>query len=211
MTELRKLFIEVPAGKLECLLRLHPTPRAAAVVAHPHPMHGGTMDNAVIFHSDRELHRAGFTTMRFNFRQAGKSEGTHDEGIGEVHDVAAAASWLRGLAPSVPQLLVGYSFGSWCGIRFATTSKFIDGVIAIGLTTRRFEFQELDSFLLPLTVIQGSEDEFGTPDEVQAYLDRVSGPTALHVVEGAPHLFPKRAREPAALVVESAEQILQQL
>ena len=77
MTELRKLFIEGPVGKLECLLRLHPNPRATAVIAHPHPMHGGTMDNAVIFHSDRELHRAGFTTMRFNFRNAGKSEGIH--------------------------------------------------------------------------------------------------------------------------------------
>lgn len=211
MTELRKLFIEGPAGKLECLLRLHPNPIAAAVVAHPHPMHGGTMDNAVIFHSDRELHRAGFTTMRFNFRQAGKSEGTHDEGIGEVKDVAAAASWLRGLAPTVPQLLVGYSFGSWCGIRFAATSNFISGVIAIGLPTRRFEFEELSNFPLPLTVIQGSEDEFGTPDEVKPYLDRVQGPTELHVVEGAPHLFPRRAREPAALVVKSAEKILLQL
>lgn len=211
MTELRRLFIEGPAGKLECLLRLHPNPRAAAVVAHPHPMHGGTMDNAVIFHSDRELHRAGFTTMRFNFRQTGKSEGEHDEGVGEVQDVAAAASWLRGLAPDVPQLLVGYSFGSWCGIRFAKTSQFISGFIAIGLPIRRFEFDDLDGFPLPLTVIQGSEDDFGTPDEVQPYLDRVSGPTKLHVVEGAPHLFPKRAKEPAALVLKAAEEILQHL
>jgi len=75
MTQLRKLYIDGPVGKLECLLRVHPNPRAVALVAHPHPMHGGTMNNAVIFHTDRMLHRAGMTTLRFNFRGAGESEG----------------------------------------------------------------------------------------------------------------------------------------
>ena len=211
MTELRKLYIEGPAGYLECLLRVHPSPRAAVVVAHPHPMHGGTMDNAVIFHTDRELHRSGMTTLRFNFRGTGKSEGAHDEGVGEVKDVAAAASWLRGVAPEVPQLIVGYSFGSWCGIRFAKTNPSTDGFIAIGLPIRRFEFEDLNGFPLPLAVVQGSEDEFGTPDEVAPLLERVSGPPQLHVIEGAPHLFPKRAKEPAALVLQAADEILQNL
>ena len=208
MTELRKLFIEGPAGKLECLLRVHPNPRAVALVAHPHPMHGGTMNNAVIFHTDRDLHRAGMTTLRFNFRGAGMSEGDHDEGKGEVEDVAAAASWLRGIAPGVPQLIVGYSFGSWCGIRYAKRSTATDGFIAIGLPIRRFEFEDLNNFPLPLAVIQGSEDEFGTPEEVRPLLETVIGPTQLHVILDAPHLFPKRAKEPAAKVLEAANLML---
>ena len=211
MTQLRKLYIDGPAGKLECLLRVHPNPRAVALVAHPHPMHGGTMNNAVIFHTDRMLHRAGMTTLRFNFRGAGESEGPHDHGQGEVGDVAAAASWLRGVAPEAPQLIVGYSFGSWCGIRFAKQSTATDGFIAIGLPVRRFEFEDLNGFPLPLAVIQGSEDEFGTPEEVEPLLKTVVGPTWLHVIADAPHLFPKRAREPAEKVLEAANQILDSL
>lgn len=74
------------------------------MLAHPHPLHGGTLHSPVIFHTDREL-----------------------------HDLAAVASWLRGIAPSVPLLLVGYSFGSLCSIRHALSDTRIAGVVAIGL------------------------------------------------------------------------------
>ena len=212
MTELRKLYIDGPTGKIECQLRIHPNPTATVIIAHPHPVHGGTMNNTVVFHSDRELHRAGLTTMRFNFRSAGASEGTHDNGVGEVEDTAAASSWLRGLAPHVPNLMVGYSFGAWCGLRYAQTSSFLQGFVAIGLPTRRFQFEEtLQNFSIPLAVIQASEDEFGTPDEIQPILDKVPGPTQLHVVPNTSHLFPKRAKEPAALVVKATQTILANL
>jgi alpha/beta superfamily hydrolase len=70
---MRKLWIAGPVGKLEAALRVAAEPRAAAVIAHPHPVYGGTLDNPVVFHADRELNRAGLTTLRFNFRSVGEA------------------------------------------------------------------------------------------------------------------------------------------
>jgi alpha/beta superfamily hydrolase len=99
VAEVRKLWIPGPAGRIEAALRVAAEPPATAVVAHPHPVHGGTLHNPVVFHSERQLHEIGLTTLRFNFRGVGGSQGMHDEGRGEVEDLAAAASWIRGLSP----------------------------------------------------------------------------------------------------------------
>ena len=102
MGEIRKLWIPGPAGRLEAALRAACPSHGAAVLAHPHPLYGGTLHNPVIFHADRELNRAGLTTLRFNFRGVGESEGVHDEGRGELGDWAAATAWLRGMALEGP-------------------------------------------------------------------------------------------------------------
>ncbi len=207
MAEVRKLWIEGPAGRLECALRVACPTRALAVLAHPHPLHGGTMHNPVVFHSDRELHRAGWTTLRFNFRGVGRSDGTHDQGRGEVGDVASAVSWLRGVAPAVPLLAVGYSFGSLCAIRHAAGDPEVAAVVAIGLPVRAYGFEELARLERPLSVVQGSEDEFGSPDEVRVALARAKGPTEITIVPGASHLFPGRIQEAAAAVRDAAERL----
>ena len=90
MTGPRKLWIEGPAGRIEALLRVAPAPRAVAALAHPHPQHGGTMHNSVVYQVEHALHDAGVTTLRFNFRGVGTSSGSHDEGVGEQHDLRAA-------------------------------------------------------------------------------------------------------------------------
>jgi hypothetical protein len=179
--------------------------RAAAVLAHPHPLYGGTLHNPVIFHADRELARAGWTTLRFNFRGVGTSEGTHDDGRGEVDDLAAAASWLRGVAIALPLVVVGYSFGSWCAIRHAASDRGVAAVVAIGLPVRAYGIREIPRTGRPLAVVQGSEDEFGGPEEVRTLLGRADPPGELTVVPGASHLFPGRAAEVAAAVLEAAE------
>jgi alpha/beta superfamily hydrolase len=205
----RALWIEGPAGRLEARVRVANAPRAAALVAHPHPLHGGTLHNPVIFHSERELHRLGLTTMRFNFRGVGDSDGEHDAGRGEVDDVAAAASWVRGIAPGVPLLVVGYSFGSWCGVRYAVDDSAVAGVIAVGLPARLYPFDEVERLGRPLAAVHGTRDEFGSPDEVRAILDRATPPGQLHLVEGAQHLFPGQAPAAAAEVARAASHILQ--
>jgi uncharacterized protein len=206
--ELRKLWIEGPAGRLECALRVACPARAAAVLAHPHPQYGGTLHNPVIYHADRRLHEAGFTSLRFNFRGVGSSDGVYDEGRGEVLDLAAAASWLRGVAGGVPLLLVGYSFGSWCAIRHAAENPSIAAVVAIGLPAREYRLPEVAGLHRPLAVVQGSEDEFGGPEEVRALLDRAHPQGELIVVPGATHLFPGRVPEAAAAVRDAAERCL---
>lgn len=207
----RKLWIEGAAGRLEARVRVASAPRGAAVVAHPHPLHGGTLHNPVIFHSERELHRLGLTTIRFNFRGVGESDGEHDEGRGEVEDVAAAADWVMGIAPGVPLLAVGYSFGSWCSVRYATNDTAVAGVIALGLPVRLYPFDEIDRLGRPLTVVHGTEDEFGSPDEVRAVLERATPPGELHLIEGAEHLFPKQAPAAAAAVARAAGNIILKL
>jgi len=208
MTEPRKLWIAGPAGRLECMLRLAPDPRALAVLAHPHPLFGGTLHNPVVFHSDRELFRRGFATLRFNFRGAGESEGTHDEGRGEVTDVGSAASWLRGLFPELPLLLVGYSFGGLCSLRYAAKSSDIHGVVAIGLPVRVYDMAFLKGVAKPLGIVQGERDEYGAPDEVERTVAGLTPAPQISTVAGATHLFPGQAKEAATAVVQHALRIL---
>ena len=156
MSEVRKLWFEGPAGRLEAALRVAATPRAAAVVAHPHPLYGGSLHNPVVFHAERGLNAAGLTTLRFNFRGVGSSEVAHDEGRGEVEDVAAAACWLRGAAPGAPLLLVGYSFGAWCALRHALGDPSVAAFVALGLPLSRYDFDEVRHLDRPLAVVQGT-------------------------------------------------------
>ena len=204
----RALFIEGPSGKLEAALREAEVPRAAAVLAHPHPLYGGTLNNPVVFHADRELHRAGLTTLRFNFRGVEGSEGHHDEGRGEIGDVGAAAEYLRALVPTVPLILIGYSFGSRCAIEYAITDPTIAGVVAIGLPPRIWSFDHLPELRRPLSVVQGTKDEYGPIGEVAPLIARISPPGRLYEVPGATHLFPGRAPEVAIRVVEAVNGIL---
>jgi len=200
-----------PAGTIEALLRAVNSPPAAAVVAHPHPLHGGTMHNSVVFHAERALHRLGLATLRFNFRGVGASAGAHDSGRGELEDLAACAGWLRERYPEAPLLLAGYSFGSWCALRLAARDPSIVGVIAIGLPVRVYGWEEIDSLRCSLAVIQGAEDEFGSPGEVRELLLRAPLSSTLRVVEGAPHLFPGRAAEVATHVRDAAAELLERV
>lgn len=193
MGRANNLTFDGPAGRIEAALRHTPVPRAAAVIAHPHPLHGGTLHNPVVFHSDRELNRSGFVTLRFNFRGAGRSEGTHDDGTGEVEDLAAAVAWLRGVVFDVPLLLAGFSFGSVCAIRYAVNDPGIVGVVAIGLPVARYAIPGLGDLHRPLAVVQGELDEYGGPEEVRRAIDTLEPPGRLLTVDGATHLFPDAA------------------
>ena len=167
MADSKTVWIEGPAGKLEGALRDAERPRATVVIAHPHPLYGGTLHNPVIFHVDRELNRAGMATLRFNFRGVQGSDGFHDEGRGEVRDVAAAAEWIRSRYPDPPLLLVGYSFGSRCCVSYALDDRAVAGVVAIGLPLRIWPFGDLAGLGRPFAVVQGTRDEFGPIGEVE--------------------------------------------
>src|SRR5262245_42487774 len=190
MGDARKLFIDGPAGKLEAALRTADAPRGSVVLAHPHPLYGGTLHNPVVFHADRDLNRAGLTTLRFNFRGVGESDGFHDDGRGEIGDVAAAAGWISELVPDKPLILVGYSFGSRCALAHAIADPKVAGVVAIGLPVRLWRFDDLPSLARPFGVVQGTEDEYGSIAEVEAVIAGTSPPGRLYDVVGASHLFP---------------------
>src|SRR5205823_9505021 len=109
--------------RLEGALRPRPYARLAAVVLHPHPLYGGDMDNHVVTSLCAALNTLGVTTLRFNFRGAGASEGAHDNGRGEVDDALAAVSFVRDASPGIPLVLVGYSFGAMVAASSATRAN----------------------------------------------------------------------------------------
>src|SRR5258706_13719972 len=143
MGDVRRLRIDGPAGKLEAALREAADPPGAVVLAHPHPLYGATMGNPVVFHADRELNRSGLTTLRFNFRGVEGSDGFHDEGRGEIGDVAAVAGYALRLVTGKPLILVGYSFGARCVVAHAIADRSVSGVVAIGLPVRIWGFEDL--------------------------------------------------------------------
>lgn len=211
MSDARKLWIKGPTGRLEASLRVATEPRGAVVLAHPHPLYGGTLHNPVVFHADRELNRRGLTTLRFNFRGVEGSDGFHDDGRGEIGDMAAAAAWVSGLTPGQPLILVGYSFGSRCAIAHAIADRTVAGVVAIGLPVRIWDFHDLPSIVRPLAIVQGTDDEFGSIAEVEAVIDKASPRGRLYTVEGATHLFPGRAPDAAARVADAVDDMLRGL
>ncbi|HSQ04446.1 MAG TPA: alpha/beta fold hydrolase, partial [Burkholderiales bacterium] len=111
--KIESLFLAGPAGRLEALLE-EPDEAATgvALVCHPHPQHGGTMHNKVVFRIARGLRRSGHVVLRFNYRGVNQSEGEYAHGEGELDDARVALDFLRGRYPAMPLTLAGFSFGS---------------------------------------------------------------------------------------------------
>ncbi|HEX2530607.1 MAG TPA: alpha/beta hydrolase [Burkholderiaceae bacterium] len=110
----QRFFIAGAAGQLECALDLpDAAPRGIALVAHPHPLYGGTMDNKVTQTLARAFVALGYATARMNFRGVGKSEGVHDEGRGETDDMALLLAYMQQQYPGLPFALAGFSFGTF--------------------------------------------------------------------------------------------------
>src|SRR6185295_11366056 len=117
-----RVVIPVGHGQLEGILRAPSSAVAAAVVCHPHPRGGGTMNNNVVYRAAKALVAGGVTTLRFNFRGVGASTGSYAEGIGEEEDVQAAVDFLREQAPGKEIWIAGFSFGARVGLRVGARS-----------------------------------------------------------------------------------------
>jgi uncharacterized protein len=182
-----------PAGRIEALLNMgREDAPYAAVVCHPHPLFGGTMHNKVVYHAMKALQAYGLPVLRFNFRGAGLSEGTHANGHGEVDDVRAALDWLQ-QEYHLPILFAGFSFGSSVGLRACCGDERVKGMAALGLPVRAGGRQYHYNFLAgcgqPKLFISGTGDEYGPPDEVEAVVAGAAPPAELVLVPGADHFF----------------------
>jgi alpha/beta superfamily hydrolase len=202
-------LLDGPAGKLEALLEEPEdgVPTRAALVCHPHPLFGGTMHNKVVYRTARALRQAGYVVLRFNFRAVGRSEGEHDEGIGEIEDARAALDWLRARYPDLPYTLAGFSFGSkvilklgcaeWRTLQRAGAdfSPSKDGeapperLIALGFPAKHEGAEFLEQCAAPKIFVQSTHDEFGMPDVMEAFYARVAEPKQLVWVEATDHFF----------------------
>lgn len=180
-----------PVGPIEALVRIPAEPRGAAVVAHPHPLHGGTLHTKVVHRAARLLaDRFSLTALRFNFRGVGASAGVHDGGRGEVLDLVAAARHVRAEAPSGPLVLGGFSFGSVCALRAAEEVR-PDLLFLIGVPLARFEGLSLpDAVPAPVVWLHGAQDAYGAPEAARALA--VARGWDLSVVPEADHFFAGR-------------------
>lgn len=180
-----------PAGALEGMLRVPPVPSGAAVFAHPHPLHGGTMHTKVVHRAARLLaSRFSLVSLRFNFRGVGSSDGTHDDGRGEVDDLVAAGRYVRQRQPGGPLVVGGFSFGSLCAIGAAPRLS-PSVVLLAGIPLLRWDRSGAESLSgLRVAWVQGGDDEYGGEDLAAATARRFGWELA--VVEGADHFFTGR-------------------
>ncbi len=182
-----------PAGRLEALLNTGlPGAPYAALVAHPHPPSGGTMHNKVVYHAMKAFNHFGLPVLRFNFRGTGLSEGVHDEGRGEEHDVRAAVDYLAA-AFGKPILFAGFSFGSNVGLRATCGDPRVAGVIGLGLPVRAagrdYHYGFLPRCTQPKLFISGDEDIFCPADVLDEFLKLAPEPKERYIVAGADHFF----------------------
>ncbi len=186
----------------------------AAVVCHPHPLMGGTMDNAVVVAVCSGLAARGWAALRFNFRGAGRSAGSFDEGRGEMDDVAGAVDFLCA-SPLSPPLggmkggtgwlaVAGYSFGAEVGLRYAAKRNVprVGWLVGISLVQEHYTDPFLDADPRPKLFIAGEHDPWAPADALREYVARLSPPTTLHVIPHTDHFFAGREAEVATSVAD---------
>lgn len=184
-------MIPGPVGRLESLLEEpeEGEARLVALVCHPHPQHGGTMHNKVVYRLARGLRKAGATVLRFNYRGVNLSEGAYDHGVGETEDARTCLEWLRSRYPYLPAMIAGFSFGSRIALRIGAQRPDLRKIIAAGFPTVYKDRSYLDPCSVPRTFIHSTRDEFGPMDELAAVVAELQGPPELVFIEAADHFF----------------------
>ncbi|MFY8041883.1 MAG: alpha/beta hydrolase [Rhodoferax sp.] len=189
-TSTRKFVVNGPAGSLSALLDLPPegvVPRGTAVIAHPHPLFGGTMDNKVVQTIARAFVQSGWRAVRFNFRGVGSSEGAYDEGRGELQDLLALVAHS---APEGVLALAGFSFGAFVTSHAvaALAARDVSAVVLVGTAASRFTVAPIDPELHERTlVLHGEADDTVPLPDAMAWARPQSLP--ITVVPGGGHFF----------------------
>lgn len=190
-----------PSGRIEGRYQPGREPNSpVAIVLHPHPEFGGTMNNQIAYRLYYMFVERGFATLRYNSRGVGKSQGMFDHGVGELSDAASALDWLQALNPeSKGAWIAGFSFGSWIGMQLLMRRPEAEGFISIAPQENLYDF----SFLAPCPssglIIHGAEDKVAPPEAVQRLVDKLQLQKGITIeqqtVEGANHFFSDHSDE----------------
>ncbi len=194
MTE---IFFNGPAGRIEGRYHVSPKPDAPiALVLHPHPAYGGTMNNPVVKQITQVFQQHEFSVLRFNFRGVGRSVGEFDNGIGELSDAAAALDWLQQFNENAPQCwIAGFSFGAWISMQLLMRRPEISGFITISPPANMYDF----AFLAPCpasgTIIHGTNDQVVGQEPIEKLVQKLSAQKNILVdytkIKGANHFYDK--------------------
>lgn len=190
-----EVIINGPEGRLEGRYRHSATPNAPiAMVLHPHPQYGGTMNNKVVYSLFQTFGRHGFSVLRINFRGVGRSQGQFDNGIGELSDAASALDWLQTINPNASNCWIGgFSFGAWIAMQVLMRRPEIHCFIAVAPPANMYDF----AFLAPCPssgmIIQGGADELVPEPSVALLAEKVSKQRNIEVdyniIDGANHFL----------------------
>ena len=192
MTE-EKVFFQAGELKIEGLLNNLNGDRAM-LVTHPHPLYGGDMYNNVVDSVVNAYCKKGYSTLRFNFRGIGQSQGNHEQGTGEQEDVKGALSYLSSLGKSSIDL-VGYSFGAWVNAQGLDGFVNVDRVIMVSPPVGFIDFLFLGYSPGIKLVIAGSEDDIAPPAMIREMLPSWNPDASLKIIEGADHFYGGKLKE----------------
>lgn len=185
-------LITGPAGQLELMVSMPAsTPRAVAIICHPHPLHGGTMHNKVVTTAAKAFLQVGAIVVRFNYRGVEASEGEFDDAVGECDDARSVIDWIRAQHPGLPLWLAGFSFGAYIATRVATDDASTALCVSIAPAIAHYSFDELTSLSCPWLVVQGDQDEVAPLEPVEQWwrLAQKRDDQQLMIMAGAGHFF----------------------
>lgn len=182
----------------------------AAVLCHPHPLHGGDQRNSVLAGLRLALVAAGWHVLTFDFRGVSQSQGTYGEGIGEADDAAAALACLSSLPDVDSQrvLLAGYSFGAWAGLRAVGLGAPVGAVAMVAPPLGLWDFAEARGLGIPLLAVVGDRDAYCPPERLAAWSAGAGAAAEVSLVAGADHFFAGREAEVGDVVTGFARRRL---
>ena len=187
--------VSIPADgiRLEGLLSIQEAPSSGGgvICCHPHPQFGGEMNHPVVTTVLEAAFEEGFSTLRFNFRGVGESEGVYGEGIGERQDVRAAANYLGSRLKNRPPrfILAGYSFGAWAGFPVAVEDERFVGMVAIAPPLEIYDFGFLEGCRKRKLFIAGDRDAFCPSSLLERWVQQLDEPKSLALILGADHFL----------------------
>ncbi|RYE06083.1 MAG: alpha/beta fold hydrolase [Rickettsiaceae bacterium] len=196
-----KVFFNGPAGRIEGLYTESTNKKAPlALVLHPHPVYGGTMNNKVVYNIYTCLANQGFTVLRINFRGVGHSMGQFDNGIGEMTDAATALDWLQLNNPlGSLNLIAGFSFGAWVAMQLIMRRPEINSFIAVSPPVNKYDFSFLSPCPIPGLIIQGNQDSIVSEESVMDLAHKLSKQKHINIeyknIHGADHFFRNKITE----------------
>lgn len=195
------------AGDIEIRYHDGQSDKPLVVVCHPHPLHGGSMDNKVVHTLIKTFAELGLSTLRFNFRGVGQTSGQYDKGHGESEDLLTVCRWFRHRHPQRPLWLAGFSFGSYVALR-AHQKAGAEQLCLVAPPVTLYDFSTLPDVKIPWMVVQGGQDEVIDPDAVAGWLQSRSPRPYVVWFKEAGHFFHGGLIQLKTAVSEAAKRVL---
>jgi alpha/beta superfamily hydrolase len=189
------------AGRIEGRYHQNPNPKApVALVLHPHPLFGGTMNNKIAYNLYKSFVNNGFSVLRINFRGVGKSEGKFDNGVGELIDVTTTLNWLHDKNMEATDFwIAGFSFGAWIALQAVMRRPELENYILVAPPVSKYDF----NFIVPCSssglIIQGENDEITKEADSAKLADKLSARDGAEInyqmIANADHFFGQQIEE----------------